>query len=120
MSESIPIELKRAAIALADELDHSRAAEKLNVTPAELRKRVSTLETQLCVYIFRPQQRRVELTPEGKFLIKAFRESVALHDRNFRVGNDMQQGTNNIAEAKPDQAERKPCAARTSSSISDE
>lgn len=120
MSESIPIELKRAAIALADELDHSRAAEKLNVTPTELRKGVSALETQLCVYIFRPRQRRVELTPEGKFLIKAFRESVALHDRNLHTGPDTQQEADSVAEVKPDQAERKPCAARTSSSISDE
>lgn len=82
MSESIPIALKRAAIVLTDELDYARAAEKLNLTSSELRKQVSTLETQLCLHIFKPRQKRVELTEEGQFLIRAFREALALHDRD--------------------------------------
>jgi DNA-binding transcriptional LysR family regulator len=63
-------------------LDYARAAVKLSTTPAELRKQISTLEAQLYFHIFKPTQREVELTEEKQFLIKAFRESVALHDRN--------------------------------------
>jgi DNA-binding transcriptional LysR family regulator len=52
--ESISIDLKRAAIALAEEWDYARAAEQLNITSAELRKQVSALETLLCLRIFKP------------------------------------------------------------------
>ena len=81
MPESIPIKLKRAAVILADELEYSRAADRLRITSAELRNHVSELENQLCFYIFIPRRRKVELTEEGQFLIRAFREAVALHDR---------------------------------------
>ena len=91
MSESVPIELKRIAIAVAGELDYARAAEKLNTTSANLRKQINAFETQLCFYIFKPRQKKVELTEEGQFLIKVFRESVALHDRNASKGvNEIQ------------------------------
>lgn len=58
MSESIPIGLKRAAIAVAEQLGYARAAEQLNLAPAELRKQVSALETLLCLRIFKPGRRR--------------------------------------------------------------
>ncbi len=82
MSESIYIGLKRAAIILAEQLDYGRAAEQLNISPDELRRQISALETQLCFHIFESGRGQVELTEEGQFLIKIFRESVALHDRN--------------------------------------
>jgi DNA-binding transcriptional LysR family regulator len=88
VSESITIALKRAAIALADELDYARAAEKLNITSAELKDEVSALERQLYLRIFKPTQKEVELTEERRFLIKTFRESVALHDRNASKDKD--------------------------------
>ena len=82
MPESIAIGLKRAAIILAEDLDYSRAAEKLGITSVELRKQISALEAQLYFHIFKPKQKKVELTEEGQFLIEVFRKSVALHDRN--------------------------------------
>lgn len=81
MPESIPIKLKRAAIILADEMEYSRAADRLRITSAELGQQVSELENQLCIHIFRPSSSKVELTEEGQFLIEAFREFVVLHDR---------------------------------------
>lgn len=82
MAESVAIGLKRAAVLLAEELDYERAAEKVKISSAELRQQISVLESQLCLHIFRPVRRKVELTQEGQFLIRAFREAVALHDRN--------------------------------------
>jgi hypothetical protein len=43
MSESISIDQKRAAIALAEQLDYARAAEQLNLSSTELRKQVTIL-----------------------------------------------------------------------------
>ncbi len=86
MSESISLKLKRSAIVLADELSYPRAADKLKISPVELRNQISALEAQLYFHIFKPRQEKVELTEEGQFLLKAFRESVALHDRNANKG----------------------------------
>ena len=86
VSESIDIKLKRAAIVLADELDYPKAAGKLDITSAELKKQIIALENLLCLHLFRPKQKRVELTEQGKFLIRVFRESVALHDRDISDG----------------------------------
>ncbi len=91
MSETIAIGLKRAAIILAEELDYARAAEKLSILSAELRKQISVLEAQLYFHIFKPRQKKVELTEEGQFLIKVFRESIALHDRNASKDADETQ-----------------------------
>ncbi len=89
MSESIDIGMKRAAIALADELDYARAAEKLNITSAELRKQIAALEALLCLQIFEPRQRKVELTSDGQFLLRLFRKAVAVYDRNIsKDGNE--------------------------------
>ena len=88
VSESIAIGLKRAAIVLGDELQYARAAERLNITAAELQERISELETQLCFHIFNATQEKVELTEEGRYLVNAFRESIALHDRHVSKGLD--------------------------------
>ncbi len=82
MSEFISIDLKRSAIVLAEESNFAKAAEKLKIPVAELTEQIATLESQLYCQLFKPTLENVELTEEGQFLIKAFRESVALHDRN--------------------------------------
>ncbi len=87
MSESISIDLKRAAIALAEQLDYVRAAEQLGVTSAELRKQISSLENLLCLRLFKPRQKKVEPTEEGRFFIKFFREAVAFYERKQREGH---------------------------------
>ena len=87
MSESISIDLKRAAIALAEQLDCARAAEQLHLSPAELRKQISALETLLCLRIFKPRQKKVEPTEEGRFLIKVFRGAVAFYERKEKEGH---------------------------------
>jgi DNA-binding transcriptional LysR family regulator len=83
VSESIDIKSKRAAIALADELSYPRASEKLNISLAELKNLISALETKLYLYIFLQENETVELTEDGKFLIRVFREAVVAHDRKI-------------------------------------
>jgi Transcriptional regulator len=79
--ESIDIKLKRAAIMLADELSYSRAAGRLNISPVELKRQISSLEKRLYLRVFCRRQETVELTEDGKFLIGFFRGSVAAHHR---------------------------------------
>lgn len=91
MSESIDIKLKRAAIMLADELSYPLAAKTMNISSDEFRRQMTVLETQLCLHIFKPRQKKVELTEEGQFLINVFRKSIALHDRNASKDADEMQ-----------------------------
>ncbi|MBT9329557.1 LysR family transcriptional regulator [Paracidobacterium acidisoli] len=81
MPESIDITLKRVAVVLADELDYLQAAEKLNIPTGVLKEKISALESQLYLHIFKPRQNKVELTEEGRFLVRVFREAVAKHDK---------------------------------------
>lgn len=84
--ESISVESRRAALAVAEQMDYPLAARQLKLSDTVLRKKVSELETQLCCHIFKPKQKKVELTYEGRFLVEAFRASIALHDRAARNG----------------------------------
>lgn len=79
MPEFIEIRLKRAAIALADKLDYARAAEDLNLTVEELQKQIAALEALLCLQLFKRVEGSVEVTRDGMFLIRAFREVRATH-----------------------------------------
>ncbi len=87
MPETIPIGLKRAAIALAEQLDYARAAEQLHLSSAELRKQISALEDLLCLRTVKPRQKKVEPTEDGRFLIRAFREAVAFYERKEKEGH---------------------------------
>lgn len=73
MTESIGIELQLAAVALAEELSYARAAQRLQITQSALRAKIAGLEKQLEFYVFRPKQRRVEVSEEGRIFVNACR-----------------------------------------------
>ncbi len=81
MAEHIDIRLEQAAVRLAEVLDYSRAAESLNLTTLALKKRIEELEERLCIHVFEPGQERPQLTDDGRFLIRAFREALEHHER---------------------------------------
>ncbi len=87
MTEHIDIQLKRAAVRLAEVLDYPRAAESLNLTILALTTRIEELERKLCIHIFEPGQERPQLTDDGRFLIKAFRQAVAFYERKEQEGS---------------------------------
>ena len=70
--EYIPIRFLRSAAILAEELNYSRAAKKLELSVRELRELVSTLENRLCFHIFHSRRGNVELTKEGTVFLRAF------------------------------------------------
>lgn len=72
MTEYIPIRFLRSAAILAEELNYSRAAKKLELSTRELRVLVSTLENRLCFRIFLSRRGNVELTKEGTIFLRAF------------------------------------------------
>src|ERR1700744_837508 len=58
------IRLQLAAVNLAEELNFTRAAERLRITQPALSKQISDLESQVGFLIFQRSQRRVELTDD--------------------------------------------------------
>jgi DNA-binding transcriptional LysR family regulator len=90
----------RYFVAVAEELNFSRAAERLHVSQPALSKQIRNLETALRAPLFRREARSVRLTSAGEALLAAARAVVetwdegvvsaldaAAHDaRQLRVG----------------------------------
>ena len=77
MSELIPIELLLSAVVLAEELDFSAAAQRLDTSPATLHARIGELATRLECSLFQEKGDRVEVTKDGQVLIDGFRAFLA-------------------------------------------
>ena len=65
MTQQIRIDLQRAAVGLADELDYTRAAIKVGMTPSELREHISELEGTLGLDMFVVCAEGIQITNEG-------------------------------------------------------
>jgi DNA-binding transcriptional LysR family regulator len=70
----------RYFLAVAEELNFSRAAERLHIAQPALSAQIRTLEAQLGCELFMRTTRKVELTPNGKILLEDAREIVARAD----------------------------------------
>jgi DNA-binding transcriptional LysR family regulator len=67
----------RSFLAVAEELNFTRAAERLHVAQPALSAQIRQLEAQLGCALFTRTTRRVELTPIGKLLLEDARKLVA-------------------------------------------
>lgn len=71
----------RYFLAVAEELNFSRAAERLHIAQPALSAQIRSLETQLGCELFSRTTRRVDLTPAGELLLADAREIVERADR---------------------------------------
>ena len=76
-SPIIDLRAMHAALAVADELHFTRAAEKLNLTQSALSRQVQQLEAALGVELFRRGTRKVELTEAGNVFIRHARKTLS-------------------------------------------
>ena len=67
----------RYFVAVAEELNFTRAAERLHVAQPALSAQIRQLETQLGCELFARTTRKVELTPAGRLLLEDARKIVA-------------------------------------------
>jgi DNA-binding transcriptional LysR family regulator len=70
----------RYFLAVAEELNFSRAAERLHIAQPALSAQIRVLETQLGCELFARTTRKVALTPAGELLLEDAREIVARAD----------------------------------------
>jgi DNA-binding transcriptional LysR family regulator len=71
----------RYFLAVADELNFSRAAERLHIAQPALSAQIRSLETQLGTELFSRTTRKVDLTPAGELLLTDARDIVERADR---------------------------------------
>lgn len=76
MYPGIELRLLRYAVAVADELSFSRAAEQLRVAQPSLSKQIRDLEEELGTKLFYRTRRVVRITPAGSALVNHAREAL--------------------------------------------
>ena len=75
------IRLLQAAIAVARELNFSRAAESLHIGQSTLSKQIYELESQLGFKLFERNHQTVELTDAGRAFVEEAREALLHTER---------------------------------------
>lgn len=73
--------LLQAAIALAEELNYSRAAARLRIEQSTLSKRIAELESQIDLRLFVRNHQTVELTDAGRHFVEDARSAVLYAER---------------------------------------
>ncbi|RRD53310.1 LysR family transcriptional regulator [Buchananella hordeovulneris] len=71
----------RYAVAVAEERNFTRAAERCFVVQSALSHQIKALEREIGIQLFARTSRRVELTPAGEAFVRAARQSLAAAER---------------------------------------
>jgi len=79
------VRLQLAAITLAEELNFTRAADRLKITQPALSKQIADLENRIGFAVFKRNQKRVELTDAGQVFIRGCRDASAILEKSVRL-----------------------------------
>jgi DNA-binding transcriptional LysR family regulator len=90
------IRLLQAAIALAEELNYSRAAARLRIDQSTLSKRIVELESQIDMRLFVRNHQTVELTDAGRHFVEDARSAVMYAERAVADARAAQHGADEV------------------------
>lgn len=79
-------------LALAEELNFGRAAQRLNIAQPPLTRQIRRLEEELGVELFYRTKRRVELTEAGQAFLEEARQILAQVEQSVRVAQRASRG----------------------------
>jgi len=85
-----------AAIALAEELNYSRAAARLRIDQSTLSKRIAELESQIDMRLFVRNHQTVELTEAGRHFVEEARNAVLHAERAVADAKAAMQGADEV------------------------
>ncbi|MFA5489987.1 MAG: LysR family transcriptional regulator [Candidimonas sp.] len=88
----ITLKQMRYFLVLAEELNFSRAAERLSITQPPLSSSIALLEENLNVRLFERNKRRVVLTPAGKGFMREARHALNQTKRACEVARSLDAG----------------------------
>jgi DNA-binding transcriptional LysR family regulator len=88
----IDLRLMRAAVAVAEELNFSRAAARLHVSQPALTKQIQDLEGFLNIKLFERNHQRVTLTDAGTAFVAEARLALLHHHRAIQAARSAAQG----------------------------
>ncbi|MFT4021134.1 MAG: LysR substrate-binding domain-containing protein [Acinetobacter sp.] len=86
----------RYFIAVAEELNFSKAAQKLFTAQPSLSQQIKDLEESLNIKLFNRTKRKVELTEEGKIFLDYAINTIAQADRAIQIARQTAQDQKNI------------------------
>ena len=84
------VRLQLAAVVLAEEMNFTRAAERLNITQPALSKQVAELERRLGFAVFKRNQKRVELIEAGQVFIRGCKDGMSVLEKAVRLARTTQ------------------------------
>jgi DNA-binding transcriptional LysR family regulator len=90
------IRFLQAAIVLAEELNYSRAAERLHIEQSTLSKRILELEAQIDLLLFERTHQVVELTEAGRHFVEEARSAVLHAERAVHGARAASRGTDEV------------------------
>jgi DNA-binding transcriptional LysR family regulator len=94
---SVEIRHLLAVIALAEELNFRRAADRLHITQPALSKQITDLEAEHEFHLFTREKRRiVELTDAGRLFVEEARSALSHTERAVHLARAAHNGSDNI------------------------
>jgi DNA-binding transcriptional LysR family regulator len=76
------VRLQLAAITLSEELNFTRAADRLKITQPALSKQIVELENRVGFVVFKRDQKRVELTEAGQVFVRGCKDAFAILEKS--------------------------------------
>lgn len=89
MYPGIELRLLRYAVAVAETLSFSQAADRLNTSQPSLSRQILKLEEELGVKLFDRTKRWVELTPAGRGFVQEARKAIAHSERAEAIARQL-------------------------------
>lgn len=77
---------------LSDELHYWRTSYKVNITQSVLSRQIKALEEELQIELFKRSNRKVELTPAGRFLQEQWKPLIEKMNAVIQYGRKIHQG----------------------------
>ncbi|NJL64294.1 MAG: LysR family transcriptional regulator [Methylacidiphilales bacterium] len=94
MNQNQNIELRhlRYFLAVAEELNFGRAAERLNITQPSLSRQIQNLEKELGILLFERNQRQIKLTANGQIFLTEVEQILLRFDQGIQIAKRASRG----------------------------